>query len=135
MTPPEWRPGTTEPSRAVVPGLRHLTVRPLDNPEAFVFGRGLVPLSSMELHRRWRRTLQAARVRYREPEQLRHTFASTLLSRNAPLLYVQGQGGWRSASVLLRVYARWLPQVFAEGAQERLSATPARLRPCRPPCS
>jgi len=29
-----------------------------------------------------------------------------MLSRNAPLLYVQQQGGWRSASVLLRVYAR-----------------------------
>ena len=34
--------------------------------------------------------------------QLRHTFASTLLSRNAPLLYVQQQGGWRSARSLRR---------------------------------
>lgn len=125
----EWRPGATEASRSVVGRLRHLTVRPLDDPEAFVFGRGRVPLSSMELHRRWRRVLVAARVRYREPEQLRHTFASTLLSRNAPLLYVQGQGGWRSASVLLRVYARWMPQAFAEGAIEQPSATPAQLSP------
>jgi hypothetical protein len=30
--------------------------------------------------------------------QFRHTFASTMLSRNAPLLYVQQQGEWRSAS-------------------------------------
>jgi len=36
-----------------------------------------------------------------------------MLSRNAPLLYVQQQGGWRSASVLLRVYARWMPQDLA----------------------
>jgi integrase len=49
-------------------------------------------------------------VRYRSPEQLRHAFASTMLSRNAPLLYVQQQGGWRSAGVLLRVYARWMPR-------------------------
>lgn len=55
----------------------------------------------------------AGRVRYRSPEQLRHTFASTMLSRNAPLLYVQQQGGWRSASVLLRVYARCMPQDLA----------------------
>lgn len=41
---------------------------------------------------------------------LRHSFASTMLSRNAPLLYVQQQGGWRSAAVLLRVYARRMPQ-------------------------
>ncbi|PYO00080.1 MAG: hypothetical protein DMD91_11245 [Candidatus Rokuibacteriota bacterium] len=60
--------------------------------------------------RTWRRVLLAAKVRYRAPEQLRHTFASTMLSRNVPLLYVQQQGGWRSASVLLRVYARWMPQ-------------------------
>jgi hypothetical protein len=78
--------------------------------------------------------LLAARVRYREPEQLRHTFASTLLSRNAPLLYVQGQGGWRSGSVLLRVYARWMPpQAFAEGAHEQPSATPAQLNPADAP--
>ncbi len=105
----DWRPGTTDAARSVLAGLRGLTVRSLE-PEAFVFGRGSAPLSSMELHRRWRRVLAKARVRYRVPEQLRHTFASTMLSRNAPLLYVQQQGGWRSASVLLRVYARWMPQ-------------------------
>ena len=122
----DWRPGATLASRDAATGLRRLTVHPLDDPEAFVFGRGRVPLSSMALHRRWRRLLLAAKVRYREPEQLRHTFASTLLSRNAPLLYVQGQGGWRSASVLLRVYARWLPQAFTAGATEQPAATPAQ---------
>jgi hypothetical protein len=55
-----------------------------------------------------------AQVRYRPAEQLRHTFASTLLSRNAPVLYVQQQGGWRSAAVLLQVYARWLPTAVIE---------------------
>ncbi|MGH7331353.1 MAG: tyrosine-type recombinase/integrase [Candidatus Rokuibacteriota bacterium] len=90
-------------------GLRGLTVRALE-PEAFVFGRSGAPMSSMELHRRWRRALAKARVRYRAPEQLRHAFASAMLSRNAPLLYVKQQGGWRSASVLLRVYARRMPQ-------------------------
>src|SRR5712691_7762871 len=106
---PEWRPGTTTEARSVLTRLRGLRVQSLA-PEAFVFGRGSAPLSSMELHRKWRRVLAASRVRYRSPEQLRHTFASTMLSRNAPLLYVQQQGGWRSASVLLRVYARWMPQ-------------------------
>ena len=68
------------------------------------------------MHRAWRRVLLAAQVRYRVPEQLRHTFASTMLSRNAPLLYVQQQGGWRSATVL-RTYARWMPQPSATPAQ------------------
>ena len=122
----EWAPGATAASIVVLERLGKVTA--LD-PGAFVFGAGSRPLSSMEVHRTWRRLLVAARVRYRAPEQLRHTFASTLLSRNAPLLYVQQQGGWRSASVLLRVYARWMPQAFTEGAQGQPSATPAQLRP------
>jgi hypothetical protein len=60
-----------------------------------VFGRGRTPLSSMEMHRRWRRIVAKARVRYRLPGQLRHTFPSTMLSLNTPRLYVQQQGGWR----------------------------------------
>jgi integrase len=106
---PNWRPGTTPQCLQVVIGLKALKLQSLA-PEAFVFGHGQTPMSSMELHRKWRRVLLAAKVRYRAPEQLRHTFASTMLSRNAPLLYVQQQGGWRSASVLLRAYARWMPQ-------------------------
>ena len=99
-------------AQSVLSRLRKLTVRSLD-PEAFVFQRDGAPLSSMALHRSWKRIVLAAQVRYRSPEQLRHTFASTMLSRNAPLLYVQQQGGWRSATVLLKVYARWMPQPSA----------------------
>jgi integrase len=112
----EWRPGATAGAGSVLHGLRRLTVRALE-PEAFVFQRAGKPVASMEVHRAWKRVLLAAGVRYRAPEQLRHTFASTMLSRNAPLLYVQQQGGWRSASVLLRTYARWLPQPSATQAQ------------------
>jgi len=106
----EWRPGSTTGAWSVVQGLHKLKVTSLD-PAAFVFGRGGTrPFDTTELRRRWRRALAAAKVRYRPPEQLRHGMASTLLSRNAPLLYVQHQGGWRTANVLLKVYARWLPQ-------------------------
>jgi integrase len=105
----EWQPGKTPGAWAAVEGIRGLRVRSLV-PEAFVFTHGDGrPVPSMVLHREWRRVLAAAGVRYRPPEQLRHSFASEMLSRNAPLVYVQQQGGWRSAAVLLRVYARWLP--------------------------
>jgi len=82
-------------------------------PEGFVFG-GVAPLHPDAVNRQWKRLLRVAQVRYRPAEQLRHTFASTLLSRNAPVLYVQQQGGWRSAAVLLQVYARWLPTAVIE---------------------
>jgi integrase len=112
----DWRPGATEAARSVLQGLRKLTVRSLE-PEAFVFQRDGRPLTTTEVSRAWKRVLLAAGVRYRCAEQLRHTWASTMLSRNAPLLYAQQQGGWRSASVLLRTYARWLPQPSATQAQ------------------
>jgi integrase len=129
-TTAEWRPGATQESRAILTGLRRLTVRSLE-PAAFVFGGGTVPIHSMDLHRDWKRALAVAKVRYRSPEQLRHTFASTMLSRNAPLLYVQKVGGWRSASVLLRVYARWVPESVETSASAHPVAPqghPADLR-------
>jgi integrase len=92
----DWRPRSDE---AVI-ALRRLPVRGLE-PSAFVFSDtgGATPLA-VHANALWRRVLRAAGVR--------HTFASTMLSRNAPLLYVQQQGGWKSATVLLRVYSRWL---------------------------
>jgi len=127
-TTAEWRPGVTAESRALLTGLRRLTVRSLE-PSAFVFGGGATPIHSMDLHRDWKRVLGAAKVRYRSPEQLRHTFASTMLSRNAPLLYVQKAGGWRSASVLLRVYARWVPEGVESVAALQPVATQAQPAP------
>ncbi|HEY1244510.1 MAG TPA: tyrosine-type recombinase/integrase [Hyphomicrobiaceae bacterium] len=40
---------------------------------------------------------------------LRHTFASLLLSRNTPALYVSKQLGHKSLLTTLRVYAHWIP--------------------------
>ena len=123
---PEWRPGLTTGCRVVLEGLRRLRVQSV-LPDAPLFLRGGGPWPSWALHVEWRRTVAAAGVRYREPEQLRHSFASTMLSRNAPLLYVQKQGGWRSAAVLLRVYSRWLPPGVESPSTPLSSATPAQL--------
>jgi integrase len=103
----EWQ--VTLGSRTVIVGLRALKISPLDA-ETYLFGSGTAPMDDTELRRLWRKTLLRAGVRYRPPEQLRHTFASTMLSRNAPLLYVQQQGGWKNAGVLLKHYSRWMPQ-------------------------
>src|SRR5207244_11409239 len=97
-----------------------------DRVPLFRDARWLHSAALTDLHRDWRRVLALARVRYRPPEQLRHTFASTMLSRNAPLLYVQQQGGWRSAAVLLRVYARWIPQDFESVLAQQATATQAQ---------
>ena len=130
-TTSEWRPGVTPDSRVVLTQLRKLAVQPID-PTAFLFTRNGAPWGARALSAKWQQVLARARVRYRNPEQLRHTVASTLLSRNAPLLYVQRVGGWKSATVLLDVYARWLPQDGVDGAGhaviQRPNATPAQPR-------
>jgi integrase len=123
-----------ERPEAVLEALRAL--RSVREAEAAVAGRDLDPegyvflRASGQPHRSiaelWKRCLTLAGVRYRNPEQLRHTFASTLLSRGVSLLYVQRQGGWANANVLLTHYSRWLPQEAP--AQMQPSATPVQPR-------
>ena len=127
----EWRPGSTVPARSVLSGLRRLTAS--IDPAAFVFGNGGSPPSRQHFDRLWHRAVRKAGVRYRVAEQFRHTFASLMLSRNAPLLYVQRMGGWSTAGVLLQVYATWVPSDF-EGVLTTPAASPAhpdatRLQP------
>lgn len=42
---------------------------------------------------------------------LRHTYSTLLLQTGAPITYVSQQPGHRDASITLRVYAHWLPDV------------------------
>jgi hypothetical protein len=56
----------------------------------------------------WHRVLTKAGIRYRKPHACRHSFASILLSRGANLLAVQRAGGWKSATVMLSTYAKWI---------------------------
>lgn len=106
-----WEPGATPESRSILVAVKRLTVSSLD-PAGPLFTVGGRSINEGVLYGLWRRTLTKAQVRYREPEQFRHTWASTMLSRGAPLLYVSTQGGWKTAGVLLKYYARWMPQVL-----------------------
>jgi integrase len=63
-------------------------------------------MEERELHRRWRRTVTRAGVRFRPAETLRHACISSLLSRGAPLLAVAAQTG-HSPRVMLGSYARF----------------------------
>jgi len=111
---PEWHPSRSSPAaRSRVGMLKALPVQGL-SPSDFVFTRpNGKPWSSDTVKRPWRRTLLAAGVRYREPEQLRHTFASTLLSRNAPPVYVQKQGGWRAPVSCCACTPAGCPRIWA----------------------
>jgi len=58
-----------------------------------------------------------------QPIQMRHTFASLLLERGAPITYVSRQLGHGDASITLRVYAHCLPDAWRERLVDRLDAT------------
>lgn len=62
------------------------------------------------IKKRWMIILRKAGVRYRNPYQTRHTFASTLLSSGANQLYVAKQMGHRDTEMITRNYGRWIEQ-------------------------
>jgi integrase len=96
-----WRPGAAGvATREVL--MMPLSVQNID-PEARLFTWDDSSFSKL-----WHRVLTKAGVRYRKPHACRHSFASILLSRGANLLAVQRAGGWKSATVMLSTYAKWI---------------------------
>lgn len=67
-------------------------------------------VSDQALKKRWMIILKRAGVRYRNPYQTRHTFASTLLSAGVNPLYVAKQMGHRDTEMIMRNYGRWIEQ-------------------------
>jgi integrase len=73
------------------------------------------------LRMRWIRILRKAGVRYRNPYQTRHTYASSLLGSGANPLYVANQMGHATLEMIQRRYGRWIEQGTDEKAQKRLA--------------
>jgi integrase len=70
----------------------------------------------------WRRALKRAGVRYRYPNQLRHTCASWLLSSGENPLWVARQLGHRDPAFTMRTYARWMPTQFPDAGAKAIAA-------------
>lgn len=60
----------------------------------------------------WRPILKRAGVRYRYPYQLRHTYASTMLSAGENLFWVSRQMGHTDPSMTARKYTRFIPSIL-----------------------
>jgi len=72
------------------------------------------------IRERWRRLLLAAGVRYRNPYQTRHTFASNLLMLGANPLYVASQLGHVDSTLVFRTYGRWVAAGLDNDKRSRL---------------
>ncbi len=57
----------------------------------------------------WQPALKAAKVRYRPPRQLRHTYATWMINAGEPIKRVSMQMGHKSTKMTLDVYLKWLP--------------------------
>ncbi len=62
------------------------------------------------LERPWKYILKRAKVRYRNPYQTRHTYASQLLSGGENPLFVAQQMGHKTTEMVMRHYGRWVEQ-------------------------
>ncbi|WP_213306089.1 Arm DNA-binding domain-containing protein [Paraburkholderia sacchari] len=62
----------------------------------------------------WRSTLKRAKVRYRNPYQTRHTYASMMLSAGERELWVANQMGHADTTSIRRNYGRWIPAADPE---------------------
>jgi len=75
------------------------------------------------------------------PHGLRHTFASLHMARGTNLKWIQAQGGWASAKVLLDTYGHYLPSestgmrtpspTHPDGPSVKRRPGQQRLRPLR----
>ncbi len=84
--------------------------------------RSRTPWASEEaLRKRFVAICALAGVRYRNPYQTRHTFASTLLSAGYPELLVAKWMGHASVEMLRRHYGRWIEQGADPGTRARLA--------------
>jgi integrase len=58
----------------------------------------------------WTPSLERAGLKYRNPYQTRHTFASMMLSRGENPLWVAQQMGHKDWGMIRKVYGRWISQ-------------------------
>lgn len=66
----------------------------------------------------WVNVLPRAGVRYRNPYQTRHTYASMMLSAGEHPMWVAKQMGHASWTMIGRIYGRWMPEANTESGSK-----------------
>ena len=75
--------------------------------------------------RNFKRVLKKAELRSIRFHDLRHTFASQLLSNGTNPLYVSQQLGHANPGITMKIYAKWTPN---EGQREAMNKLPSLSR-------
>jgi len=102
------------PAAAALEAQKPLTfLTELDGP-VFKTSAGARFSGSHQVWRIWQSALKRAGVRYRNPYQTRHTYASMMLSAGEHPMWVAKQMGHADWTMIARVYGRWMPSADAE---------------------
>lgn len=64
----------------------------------------------------WKPALKIASVRYRKPHQLRHTYASMMISADENIKWIANQMGHTDIVLVSKVYSDWMPSMSATKA-------------------
>ena len=75
----------------------------------------------------WKNACRRAGVRHRPPYQLRHTFASLMLSAGEAPAYVARLLGHTTVETLYRYYARWIPNATSTDGSRFMQNVVGRL--------
>lgn len=75
----------------------------------------------------WLPLLKRAGVRYRNPYQTRHTFASTRLTAGANPFWIADQMGHVDGEMVFKTYGKWIPANFKRGFARDSHAAPAEV--------
>lgn len=89
--------------------LRHQYLRTgLQDGNVFLSNVGEPFKTPLSINERWKRIVKRSGVRYRNPYQTRHTFASIMLSNGESLLWVSKTMGHKDATTTLSRYSRFV---------------------------
>ena len=69
----------------------------------------------------WLKALNEAQVRYRNPYQTRHTYASTMLSAGENIMWDADQMGHVDTQMVIKTYGKWIPDLSAVSGYQPLN--------------
>ncbi len=69
----------------------------------------------------WQTIIKKAKVRYRNPYQTRHTFASMMLSAGEHPMWVAKQMGHKDWTMIARIYGKWMPSADPDAGSKAVA--------------
>lgn len=81
---------------------------------------GYWPYSQRKVQALVKKVCRGAKLRVRNPHDLRHTYATNLLMAHRSPAYVQKQLGHSSISITVDIYGHWIPGMGRDGLEEAL---------------